>query len=327
MDNIIIIITFLALFGTLILLKIMIWRLIPFFYQFLIMTPKDLTKRYGKGSWVLITGASSGMGRRFAIEFAKRGFNLILIGSQRTLKIVELLDKSFKNIEVKFIEKDFSKSYEDDFFDEIEDFIKDKNLSIVVNNVGYRIGWEEYENKPFEEIKKTVAVGTLPQCRLIQLGLKKFIKRNNKNQNSCIINITAQCCLNTDLFSTNNSITIPHLSCYEGTNAFGYFHAKSIYEEIRNKYDFIDFLNITPGAVKTQYTKKSLENVLFSIDEEPYVNGILALMGNLNGNRNAYWGHEFSILFGQLIPEFYLKNIFKQVGLNITKDYRKRNKL
>ena len=41
----------------------------------------NFEERYGKNTWVLITGCSSGQGQRFAYEFAKRNFNIIILGS------------------------------------------------------------------------------------------------------------------------------------------------------------------------------------------------------------------------------------------------------
>ncbi len=36
-------------------------------------------KIYGKNSWVIVTGATDGIGKGFCEEFAKRGFNILLV--------------------------------------------------------------------------------------------------------------------------------------------------------------------------------------------------------------------------------------------------------
>ena len=40
---------------------------------------KNLKARYG-GGWALVTGASDGLGKCYAEEFAKMGFNIVLVG-------------------------------------------------------------------------------------------------------------------------------------------------------------------------------------------------------------------------------------------------------
>jgi len=38
-----------------------------------------LQETYGKGEWAVITGASEGIGREYALQLAKAGFNLVLV--------------------------------------------------------------------------------------------------------------------------------------------------------------------------------------------------------------------------------------------------------
>ena len=58
---------------------LLIVSLVNFIYKYFLMKEKDLPKRYGRKSYVVITGTSSGQGYYFAKEMAQRGFNLILI--------------------------------------------------------------------------------------------------------------------------------------------------------------------------------------------------------------------------------------------------------
>jgi short-subunit dehydrogenase len=316
----------LALLGLIIILKIFIFRIIPTIDQYLIMTELDLSHRYyaKEGTWVLITGPSSGMGERFAHEFASRGFNLLLIGSKRTKAVIRTIKKLYSDIQTKFIEVDFSNSFQDLFFDPIQkevDLLGDK-WRILINNVGYRTFSLNYEDMPLDEMKKTIAVGTLVQSKLMQMALKTFSKINT---NTVIVNITAQVHLNTDLFSVSNDVTVPYLACYEASNAYGYYHANSVYAEIKDKYPLIDFLVITPGAVKTKNTEQVLKDVIFSVDVDIFIKNVLKLMGNKNGVYCAYFGHSLSGALINLFPFIDKENILKKIGFDFVNSRKPNN--
>lgn len=60
----------------------------------------DLKKRYGSGSWVVISGASDPVGQAFATSLSSKGFNLVLVdGSNEGLeKTKELLKGSASEV-------------------------------------------------------------------------------------------------------------------------------------------------------------------------------------------------------------------------------------
>ena len=48
--------------------------------KYFVIPRKNLAERYGKGSWAVITGASDGLGKQYALELASEGFNIVLMG-------------------------------------------------------------------------------------------------------------------------------------------------------------------------------------------------------------------------------------------------------
>lgn len=271
----------------------------------------DLISRYGKNTWVLITGCSSGQGKRFAIEFAKRGFNIILTGREGILKVQKYIDSKY-SVKTKVIVTDFSKAYDIEFFKQFNECIDslDEELSILVNNVGHRVAWRPYHEMPEKFIHDSITVGTFVQARLTQIALQKFMKRKDK---SAIINITSQCITPSIWPNNNGSISVPYLSVYEGANAFGFFHSNSIEKEYGDK---VDILNITPGAVITENTQ-FLKGTPFAIECKPFVKNIIKLLGNYSGQTCGYWGHEVSGIVANIVP-FYTNYILKKVGKTIS---------
>ena len=264
-----------------------------FIYRHFIMKKKDLLKRYGYNSYVLITGASSGQGYHFAKEFASLGFNLFLIGSIRTKKVINELKLQYPDINIIFIEKDFRKAYEPSFFNDIKDTINSINVSILINNVAHRSAWKPYHKMPNQLINDTIIVGTIVQSQLTRLVIPQFIKRKEHN---AILNITAQCIFPTYGFGEilDNAVSVPYLSVYEAANAFGYYQSNSLMKEYE-KYNYkLDILNIMPGAVLTENTKY-LKNTIFNVKVNTFVKNIIKMIGNVNGNYYGYWGHEFSV--------------------------------
>ena len=299
---------------------IFLYYTIRFLNRHFIMSELNLLERYGKNSYVMITGPSSGQGYHFTKEFAKRGFNLFLIGSKRTTNVIKELNSLYPTIKIIFIEKDFRKAFEPTFFNIIIDKIEsiNGNISILINNVAHRSAWAPYHTMPDKLINDTIVVGTIVQSRLTHIVIPYFIKRK---ENNAIINITAQCIVPTYGFGEilGSEISVPFLSVYEAANAFGYYQTNSLIKEYE-KYKYkIDFLNIMPGAVLTENTQY-LKNTIFNIKVDRFVSNIMKLVGNVNGTSYGYWGHEFSILLINMFP-FLKEPALFNTGKTIANEY------
>jgi 17beta-estradiol 17-dehydrogenase / very-long-chain 3-oxoacyl-CoA reductase len=279
-----------------------------------------LLDRYGgPGTWAIITGASSGQGRDFALSLAKRGFNIVMIGSHNTDKTATEIATTYPAIKTKIIYKDFCCAFQDDFFDDIIQIINelDDKIGLLVNNVGHRVAWNPYHEMPHKLIRDSIATGTIVQSRLTQLLIPIFLKRKPVAK-SGLINITAQCLHPNFLFglTISNEISVPYLSVYEAANAFGFYHGNSIYKEYKGQFDI---LNVTPGAVITENTQ-CLKNTMFKINSDKYVENILKMAGNVQGHSCAYWGHALTNFLINLVP--FIKNReLNNVGRTISIDY------
>jgi 17beta-estradiol 17-dehydrogenase / very-long-chain 3-oxoacyl-CoA reductase len=102
---------------------------------------KNLYKRYG-GGWAIVTGASDGIGKGYALQLAKAGFNVCLMArNKERLAEVAAEVRSKYTVSTKVIVQDFGKLTNEEEINElkakIEDFVKDHDTSILVNNVGY----------------------------------------------------------------------------------------------------------------------------------------------------------------------------------------------
>ena len=66
-------------------------------FKYFVFSRKNLIDRYGRGSWVLVTGASDGLGKQYAMDFAKDGFNIILMArnKDKTDRVAVEIEKQF----------------------------------------------------------------------------------------------------------------------------------------------------------------------------------------------------------------------------------------
>jgi len=93
----------------------------------------NLKEKYGE--WALVTGASSGIGREFVLEFARNGINSLALARRkdRLLELKEEVKKQY-GIEVVPIEADLS---DINFYEKIEPIVKNYSIGILVNNAGF----------------------------------------------------------------------------------------------------------------------------------------------------------------------------------------------
>lgn len=82
-------------------------HLATFFYQLLCPLRIDIKKF---GQWALITGSTDGIGKAYAIELAKQGFNIILISrtKDKLEQVSQEIQSQYSKIQVKTVAIDFT---------------------------------------------------------------------------------------------------------------------------------------------------------------------------------------------------------------------------
>ena len=285
------------------------------FYKYKIMPEAPLLEMYGSG-YVIITGGSSGQGKRFALELADRGFDICLIGSKRSYRVQDDIMSMGRRCVV--IERDFRKPWDDEFESVVRDFVYSHRVCGLINNVGHRVGWFPYHAMPHQLINDTILCGTMPQVHLTRVILPKLLERPR----SFLIFITAQC-----VHPGGGSLTVPGLAAYEATNAFGFHHAENIIREYEYRSN-LDILNVTPGAVLTSNTQQSLSQTTFAVSDTQFVQTILRFLGGNvpNGPVCGDWRQDMSVsLFAPLFPNI-VDYSTGQAGESITKEFMDKYK-
>jgi NAD(P)-dependent dehydrogenase (short-subunit alcohol dehydrogenase family) len=117
------------------------------FYHNFVCPEIDYLESYSKEKWVIIMGGPSDQGRRFAFEFATRGFNLLLVGSKRNFDVQEEIEATFVGRKVGVVLKDFTRACETDFFGDIDqamEALPPASISFLIDNIAHHAVWNFY---------------------------------------------------------------------------------------------------------------------------------------------------------------------------------------
>jgi 3-hydroxy acid dehydrogenase / malonic semialdehyde reductase len=200
-----------------------------------------------KNKIVLITGATSGIGKACAVEFAKLGANLLLIArrDERLIEVSEEFTNKYQ-VKVKTIQLDIRK-YADlqKIYQQLED--EWKKVDIIINNAGLARGLSKIFEGDVEHWEEMIDTNIKGLLYITRTFLPNMVEKGTGH----IINIG----------STAGHETYVFGNVYAATK----FAVKALGQSIR--LDVLDkgikVTSIDPGMVITEFSK-----IRFSGDEE-----------------------------------------------------------
>ena len=189
-----------------------------------------------KNKTALVTGASSGIGREYARELAKRGSNLILVARSKDAlnHLAKELESTYK-VSAEVLVLDLSKTASVDKLLE-RATRKGTVIDFLFNNAGFgTAGWARNESldRVSEEINLNVHALTM-----LSLGLLKPMSERNSG---VIVNIA----------STAAYQPVPGLAVYAATKAFVLSFTSALWAETKDTG--VKVLTVSPGATETNF--------------------------------------------------------------------------
>ncbi|MGA9652125.1 SDR family NAD(P)-dependent oxidoreductase [Pedobacter sp.] len=250
---------------------------------------------------VLITGASEGLGKSFAIESAKRGLDLVLISlpDSGLEHLANYLRINF-NCCVFCIGIDLtqSNSAEEIFAIICKNQIK---ITVLINNAGLG-NWSWFEEKSNDFYKTQIALNITNTVLLTKL----FLNHIDKKQPSYILNVG----------SLGGHFIVPKKQVYGATKSFiGYF-TRCLQLELSGTNVNISLLS--PGGINTKPELLVMNNSLkgfakATILEADYVANA-AISGLFKGKREIIPGfaNRFLLVLDKIIPSFFKEIIIRR---------------
>ena len=190
----------------------------------------------------LITGASSGIGREFALYLAELGYDLIIC-SRSTDKLNALKDE-IKNVSVRVITIDLSR--ESDAFD-LYEHLKEEDIDVLINNAGFG-AFGKFLNVPLEREVERIHTNVSS----VHILTKCFLKDMQSKNSGLILNVGSMAG-----FSAG-----PKLSSYYASKNYVVRLTQAINEELRRDGSKVKISVLCPGPVETNFN--NVANVRFT---------------------------------------------------------------
>eukprot|EP00759_Apiculatamorpha_spiralis_P030509 PhF_6_TR32169/c0_g1_i3/m.47733/K10251/HSD17B12, KAR, IFA38; 17beta-estradiol 17-dehydrogenase / very-long-chain 3-oxoacyl-CoA reductase len=265
------------------LVKVALWVRVAFFVK------ADLRAKYGRGGkapWAVVTGASDGIGKGFAIQLAKRGVNVCLVSRTKSKldDVAAEIAKLNRSVETKTIAFDFSTATKGQYDALLKD-LAGLDIGILVNNVGINYEYPEFFVNSTSEQNDSLVRVNIDAANTMTLGL---LGRLNERKGGAIINLS----------SVSGYVPFSLLSVYAGTKAYNREFSLSLAGELtKNK---IDVLTVTPNGVATNMhiVKKGPQ---VNVSPGPMASQCLNKVGFTN-ETNGHWIHDVSNFFLQFVP-------------------------
>ncbi|RMJ12685.1 Very-long-chain 3-oxoacyl-CoA reductase [Fusarium euwallaceae] len=252
-------------------------------------------RKYGKpGTWAVVTGASDGLGKEYALQLAAKGFNLVLVS--RTLSKLESLAAEIqekypgKGLEIKSLAMDFSQNNDADY-ERLAELIQGLDIGILINNVGqsHSIPVSFLETAK-EELQNIITINCIGTLRVTQT-IAPILKQRKRG-------------LILTMGSFGGWTPTPYLATYSGSKAFLQQWSNALSSELAD--DNVDVYLVLSHLVTTAMSKVRRPTLLVP-NARNFVKAALGKvgLGSYQTAPNTYtpwWSHSFMLWLIENIP-------------------------
>ncbi|KAL7722220.1 Estradiol 17-beta-dehydrogenase [Entamoeba marina] len=247
----------------------------------------------------MVTGASSGTGRSFAVRLASEGFNLI-ITARRTDRLENLKQQLEEEYKVKVIVHQFDLlAPTKEAWDSIETLFINNNVTVLINNAGTTLRCKApFGEVPLQDCHDVVEVNVQSLLHLTH----QFLRHLDESHHLIVFmsSCTAMYCS-------------PYNSTYAATKGFIRQFSKSVAFE----YDNVDCTVFTPWHMSTEMIGNAPPRINICTADQ-FVDCALLHVG-LEKEIDPYWGHYFEDWVWRFVPASITSSMLKKEFKNFKK--------
>lgn len=192
--------------------------------------------KQGQHQWVLITGASSGIGEIFALEMASKGKHVVLVArsESKLIQLAERIERTYQ-VRAEVIVSDLSQA---DAPRKVYEECRNRGIQIdiLINNAGFATHglFEQVDGSRQQE---EIMLNVLAVTTMTHLFLPGMLQKKK----GAVINVSSTAAFQPD----------PYMAVYGATKSFVLSFTEALYEENRKRG--VQFLALCPGSTETSF--------------------------------------------------------------------------
>lgn len=249
---------------------------------------KNLKRTFG--TWAVVTGATDGIGKAMAFEFAKQGLNVVLISRTKSkLDDCEAeLKAKYPRIEVRILAIDYS-NFDGKARGKVDALLKDLDVGVLVNNVGISYPFCQYFHELSDEnVEQLMSLNINSTTWMTRIVLPGMLARKRGS----IVNIS----------SAAGVSTAPLLAEYGAAKSYIAMFSRTLNVELAKSNIHVQCQ--VPMFVTTKLAKLKKAS-LFVATTQAYARAAVAAIG-FETVVSPYWSHALQIWLLTTLPEWFV---------------------
>ncbi|SJX63678.1 related to short-chain dehydrogenase/reductase [Sporisorium reilianum f. sp. reilianum] len=227
-------------------------------------TPSDSER-----PWALITGASEGLGKEFALQLAQRKTHNLILEARSEGKLDSVAQAVSDQVECKVIKSNLSVA---GAAEKLDRDTRNLDVALLINNAGVAFGGP-FEDMEYADVQSLVSINVVAVTELFHIFLRRIKEQHKKLSDKQKTSEHALAGI-VNISSMSGFMPIPSMALYAASKAFVLSLTESVYAEQRNEGCDLRVVVSCPGTTKTEIWTKggaSEKSVVLPIGTKEHV--------------------------------------------------------